>query len=183
MEQIKHFKGENTEQVWHQFETAVRQEGEVFSLKAIFEEADTEIQLLIDIDLGGGFQSGISTTSFTGKVPGMLDFKFALHHQHFIDEIGKFFGMEDIVIGYEEFDDKHIIKTNSAVVCKEVFAHATTRKAIQSLDNFTFYTELLEEEAATGLFLVINEGITDLKELKRLYKAFHDVLLRLKGVV
>jgi hypothetical protein len=183
MEQIKYFKGENTEQVWHQFEKAVKQEGDIFSLKAVFEESGTEIHLLIDIDLGGGFQSGISTTSFTGKVPGMKDFKFALHHQHFIDEIGKFFGMEDIVIGYEEFDDKHIIKTNSAMICKELFAHASTRKAIQSLDNFTFYTEVLEEEEATGLFLIINEGITELKELKKLYKAFQDVLVRLKGVV
>jgi hypothetical protein len=91
--------------------------------------------------------------------------------------------MEDIVIGYEEFDDKHIIKTNSAMICKELFAHASTRKAIQSLENFTFYTEVLEEEEATGLFLIINEGITELKELKKLYKAFQDVLVRLKGVV
>jgi hypothetical protein len=181
MEQIKHFKGETIEQVWHQFETVVKQEGDLFSLKAIFEVSGTEVHLLIDIDLGGGFQSGISTTSFTGKIPGMLDFRFALHHQRFIDEIGKFFGMEDIVIGYEEFDDQHIIKTNSADKCKNVFSHATTRKAIQSLDNFSFYTEVLEEENATGLFLIINEGITELKELRKLYKAFSDVMTKLNS--
>lgn len=180
MEQFKRFTAESTDALWQQFANTIKDDGDLFSCKAVLDNAGKEVQLLIDIDLGGGFQSGISTTTFFGKLTKSTDFRFALHHQHFIDEVGKFFGMEDIVIGYKEFDESLIIKTNNASICKEIFADAATRMTLQQLDNFTFYTEQLEEEGRTGLFLMINEGVTDLTYLKELYVAFFNVLLKLE---
>ena len=54
-----------------------------------------KIVLEIDIDLGGGFESGYETTVFSADLHTAPAFRFAIHEQHFTDEIGKFFGVEE----------------------------------------------------------------------------------------
>ncbi|MCW3109070.1 MAG: hypothetical protein JWQ09_3576, partial [Segetibacter sp.] len=131
-------------------------------------------------DLGGGFESGYETTTLTAPLHALTDFRFAIHEEHFTDEIGKFFGMQDVVIGYEEFDKRLIIKTNDQAKAREIFADASVRTVFQSLENFTFGITTHHSTDSTTkdpfLELIIETGITDVNKLRTIYKAYFSVL-------
>src|SRR5476651_2726315 len=113
--------GTTEDQVWEQIKTDLAKEGNEFDYDVVIDYQGRKIALDIDVDLGGGFESGYATTSFTAELPDHNDFKFALHEEHFMDELGKFFGMQDIKVGYPELDDHLVIKTNDQTKVKAIF--------------------------------------------------------------
>lgn len=177
-------KGDSEEQVWQQINEQFAQNPDPLEYTAVIEHGNQRIVLDIDIDLGGGFESGYETTSFAAPLTTSTNFRFAIHEEHFSDEIGKFFGMEDVVIGYEEFDKKLVIKTNDENKLRSVFADASTRAVFQSLHNFTLSITTHETQGGAEkeafLELSIESGITDLDKLRAVYKAFFSVLTSLQ---
>jgi len=146
-----------------------------------------KIQLDIDIDPGGGFESGFETTTLTAALPDLNGFRFALHHEDFMDVIGKFFGLEDKEIGYAEFDTALIIKTNDAEKTKNIFSDKTARQVFQSLTAFTLHTDkrnINEDTDIKEYFLEfeIERGIVEVVELRRIYAAFAAVLTAIESM-
>ena len=92
-------KGSGEDEIWQQINDQFLQNSDPLEYTAIIEQENRKVILDIDIDLGGGFESGYETTSLTAPLHHTTDFKFAIHEEHFTDEIGKFFGMQDVVIG------------------------------------------------------------------------------------
>jgi hypothetical protein len=147
-----------------------------------------KIQLDIDIDPGGGFESGFETTTLTAALPDLDGFRFAVHHQDFLDVIGKFFGLEDKEIGYPEFDTALIIKTNDVEKIKNIFSDKTARQLFQSLTAFTLHTDrrnINEDTEIKEYFLEfeIERGILDIVELRRIYAAFAAVLTAIESIM
>lgn len=169
---------QNEEQVWQQINAELNDQTEY---KTVIVESNHSITLDIDIDLGGGFESGYSTTTFLCPLHWSSDFRFAVHREHFTDEIGKFFGMQDVEIGYSEFDEKFILKTNNEGKLKEIFADASVRQTLESItQNFTFgithhSTDAEKNEAFLELY--IEDAVTEITLLRKIYKAFLTVLL------
>jgi hypothetical protein len=125
--------------------------------KAIFNHGLTPVSLIIDMDPGGGFEGGFEFTSLSAPVPvqftslkadipGNDPFRFALHEEGFIDKVGKFFGMEDIEIGYEEFDKNIIVKSNDKDKVRAVFADPKVRQVFQTLSDFTIQLSKGDDE-------------------------------------
>ncbi len=172
--------GTTEDEVWQQINTQLLADPDLLEYSVLIEQEDKQIFLAIDIDLGGGFESGYETTTFSAPLHAWPDFKFALHAQHFTDEIGKFFGMQDVVIGYEEFDKNFIIKTNEGDKVRALFADPEVRSVLLSLNDFSFgiHTHHLEDSHKKGPFLelLIDAGITDPTRLRQLYHAFFTVL-------
>ena len=83
---------------------------------------------------------------------------------------GKFFGMEDIEIGFGEFDDKLIIKTNDQLRIREIFSDDAVRAVFQSLTDFTFGITHHHSSGTVHdkpfLELQIEVGITDPARLR-----------------
>jgi hypothetical protein len=132
----------------------------------------------IDIDLGGGFEGGLSTTQLKSAIKADNNFRFAIHKKNLLDDVGKFFGMQDVTIGYKEFDDAFIIKTTDEKRIKEIFADKNTRNTLKSMSHFT----LSVEEGHNGsslLEMYIEEATTDAALLKKIYLAFYSVLLQI----
>lgn len=182
MEDAILIKGNTEQEVWQQIKQQLTAEPGFLNYKAQIEQGGRHLALLIDIDLGGGFQSGISTTTLSARLSDDPGFLFAIHRERLIDNVGKFFGMQDIVIGFPEFDDKMIIKTNDEKRTKKLFGLSPTRKLFNSLSNFSLHIES-EHEHRSGreiyyLVFTIDEGITKLPLLRSIYKAFNDVLRR-----
>src|SRR5882757_3247211 len=75
-------------------------------------QGSTKIFLQIDIDLGGGFESGISFTRFTAPVIHTAGFIFTIRSEGLLEKVEKLFGMKDIIIGYPAFDKKFMIRSN-----------------------------------------------------------------------
>ena len=183
MQPVNIIKGQTEDDVWQQISQQFLGEPEPLAYAVVIEQGDERINIDIDIDLGGGFESGYETTSFTAEITEVIDFEFAIHEESFIDEIGKFFGMQDVVVGYKEFDKQLIIKTNDAVRLKEIFAEEVVRSVIQQLKNFTFGT-VSHHSPESGLKqpfleLLIETGITDVNTLREIYHAYHSVLTNL----
>ena len=182
MAEEKIIRGADEPQVWQQLTSDLQKE-ELLQYNAAIEQDGRQLYLDIDIDLGGGFESGYATTTLTAPVTATGDFEFAIHPQHITDGIGKFFGMQDVVIGYPDFDEKLIIRTNNAAKVKAVFAEDAIREQCLSLPDFTF--ELRHDPDVEGghmLQLVIEEGITQVAVLRSIYHAFYEVLIRISAI-
>jgi hypothetical protein len=92
--------------------------------------------------------------------------------------------MEDIELGYAEFDRKIVVKTNDAERTKNILSDSPMREVIQSLEDFTFHighhhSHNTEVESAF-LELRINDGILDVARLRVIYNAFISVLEKIE---
>lgn len=173
----KTYTGATENQVWHQLAKDITED--TLEYHAIIQQGPVDIYLDIDIDLGGGFEGGYATTTYRAAIDSN-DFRFAIHEEHFTDEIGRFFGMQDIKTGYAELDQHLIIKTNNEAKVKALFANADVRKIFSTLENFDLGISLHDvedtDEKQAFLELNIEDGITDTAILRALYHAFYEVL-------
>jgi hypothetical protein len=173
----KTYTGSTESQIWEQIANDINED--VLEYHAIIQQNSVKIYLDIDIDLGGGFEGGYATTAYRAAVNND-GFKFAIHEEHFTDEIGKFFGMEDIKIGYPELDKHLVIKTNNHDKVKALFAEEAVRQIFTTLENFDFGVRMHSVEGShtdqAFLELNIEDGITDTSALRELYHAFYTVL-------
>ncbi|RKR84970.1 hypothetical protein BDD43_5224 [Mucilaginibacter gracilis] len=173
----KTFIGTTEDEIWQQVAADINDE--VLEYHALLKQADTEIYLDIDIDLGGGFEGGYATTAYRALLS-QHDFKFAVHEEDFTDEIGKFFGMQDVETGYEDLDHHLIIKTNNEAKVKTLFIDANVRRVFTTLEDFDLgiRTHSVDDsdEKQTFLELNIEDGITDAVTLREIYRAFYTVL-------
>jgi hypothetical protein len=151
--------------------------------EAEIDQAGFETLLIIDIDLGGGFESGYATTSFTAPVPVPDNFRLAIHKEGFLDSAGKLFGMQDVVLGYPDFDERFIIKTNDEVKVKALFGDEGVRTTLLSIPHFLLHIGHREIEGIKRnlLELEIEEGITDPATLLGIYHAFFNLLKKISG--
>jgi hypothetical protein len=186
--ETKMIAANNEETVWKRITADLTKENPPLQYHVLIYHDIHKIQLDIDIDPGGGFESGFETTTLTAVVPDLNGFRFALHHEDFLDTIGKFFGLEDKEIGYAEFDNAVIIKTNDVVKTKNIFSDKSARQLFQSLSAFTLHTDTRNINEDTDIkedFLAfeIDRGILDIIELRRIYTAFAAVLIAIESLV
>jgi hypothetical protein len=131
----------------------------------------------------GGLGSGISFTTFRAPLHVADGFRFALHREHFTDGIGKFFGMQDIEIGYPDFDGQVVVKSSDESRVRALFADATLRKSLLTLPDFHFGiipSSRPETDTDTDfLELSVDQGILDSERLRSLYNIFFQTLCEL----
>lgn len=178
MDKEKLITANNIDEIWQQITEDLK--NNEFAYSVIISIQNRKIYLDIDVDPGGGFEGGYQTTTFKSRLEKAGEFRFALHHQGLLDEIGKFFGMEDIETGYPEFDKKVIVKTNDASKVKSLFSEKQTRIPFEDLTDFTFHITQHHidetDKKANFLELSIEEAITEIPRLKMIYDAFAKVL-------
>lgn len=186
MEKYKLVKAENGD-IWQQVAADLENIHFPFTYGANIQHNEFSVMLNIESDAVGGYEPAIPVTGFTtpisiqftslsARINESRDFRFAIHDQGFIDKLGKFFGMEDVLLGYPEFDKKLIVKTNDPERCKNVFAGQEIRNVFQSLSGFNLHIAFYEEGNYAALELNIESAITDIAELKQIYTAFVQVM-------
>jgi hypothetical protein len=181
MEQITIISGNTEDELWQKVTEGLNND-ELLEYEVTLDLAGKKVLLDIDIDPGGGFESGYEFTRLTAGLANNNDFNFAIHHEGFIDTMGKFFGMEDIEIGYPEFDKKLIVKTNDAERVKTIFSDDDVRDTFQSLTEFTLHiaNKDIEGEKEAFLELEIQKGVTDPNELRKIYHSFFSLFTALE---
>lgn len=169
-------------EIWEKISSDFQQNPDLLQYSSIIIYDNTSILLDIDIDPGGGFESGFETTTFMSKLPANYPFRFAIHHQTFIDEIGKFLGMQDVRVGIEEFDKKFIVKTNDEQKVRNIFTDADISNILLSLGDCTLGItshSTGEEEKIPFLEYQTERGLFDVLELQKIYSVFYRVLKKL----
>jgi hypothetical protein len=162
-----------TEQdVWNQLADDLA--NDILEYAVILKQDGNTTALQIDIDPGGGFEGGYAFTSLIAPVANPTDFKFAIHHEGFLDEVGKFLGMQDVKIGHAEFDDNVIVKTNDEEQVKKIFNQDSARNIFINLTDYNMH---ISRHPEPQLKLEIEDGITDVNKLRSIYNSFYAVLL------
>ena len=95
----------------------------------------------------------------------------------------KLLGMEDIQIGYPEFDEAFIIQGNDPAKVQQLFAHEDLRRLITAQPNFQ--VEVKDDEGWFGtefpegideVYFAIPQVIKDVDRLKALFQIFALIL-------
>jgi hypothetical protein len=174
MEDQKIISGRNEQEVWPLIEANLSTDE--YTYDVLIEQAGKRIQLYVDIDPGGGFEGGSELTQIRAPLPVSTVFKFAIHHQGFIDTVGKFFGMQDVITGYPEFDKKVVVSTNNETWIHELFADAEVRDIFSKLENFTLgiHNHHAENSEIDHPWLEFSsdEAYDDPEILKQIYHGF-----------
>jgi hypothetical protein len=175
--------GSSKEEIRQQLTEQFNRNPDQLDYSATIEFEGRKVLIDIDIDLGGGFESGYETTTFLAPLHTEPTFRFAIHEEYFTDEIGKFFGIPDVELGYPEFDKKLLIKTNDPAQLHDVFADPVARSIFQNLEDFTFGTTTHRSKDSDSkipyLELTIETGVTEANRLMEIYDAFYSVLTAL----
>jgi hypothetical protein len=180
METAKIIKGDTEQEVWAELEKDLNIE-EVDHYQVLIKQGNKAIEFIVDIDLGGGFEGGSQYAMLRSPVSNS-NFKFAIHNEDFIDEVGKFFGMQDVETGYEDLDKHLVIKTNDENKVRRIFACDTARNIFIALDSFHcgIHTHSSEGVHQHFLELYVDENVDDLLVLKSLYKVFYNLLIAIE---
>ena len=183
MENEKVIAGATEADVKQQLIADLQREEDWQEYRVTIERAGKRVLLEIDIDPGGGFDSGFATTRFSAAVAALADFRLTVHDRGFLDTAGKWLGMEDVEIGYPELDEKLIIKTNDPAKVKALFADGTVQEALRTLTDFKLRLThgTADEGAENALELLIEEGITDEEKVWSIYAAFYRLLLSVEA--
>jgi hypothetical protein len=159
-----------------------------YNKKSVFNHAGVAVTLIINMDPGSGLQSGFEFSNLNAPLPLQFTslraplvhaggFRFVLHEEGVLDKVGKVFGMEDVEIGYQDFDKQLIVKTNNPDRVKKIFDNAEARELFQSLTDFRLsITHDTENDEAAILELMIDKAYTKSKELRGIYQAFVFIL-------
>lgn len=130
--------------------------------------------------------TGKSSTTYTRMRAPFVDndrFYFKIYRHGVFSEIGKAFGMQDIAVGYPEFDDNYIIKSNNEATVVKLFTNQRIRELIEMQPRVSL--EIKESEGMFGPAFREDEGelyflsvgvIKDIELLKSLFELFSEVL-------
>ncbi len=110
-------------------------------------------------------------------------FKLLITQQGFIDNVVKLFGAQDIQIGDKQFDKKFLVKSNDEGKALLTLSNNSITKALLDLKtirlDITDGEGLFSEKPTQGLFMlyfVLDEKITSMDQLNKLYRLFGDTL-------
>ena len=110
-------------------------------------------------------------------------FRFTIYRRGVFTALGKLLGMQDVEVGYEEFDRDFVIKGNDENKLRQLFANAKLRDLISAQKDIKFSVK--DDEGWFGakfpdgvdeLAFVVAGIIKDIDRLKKLFELFAETL-------
>ena len=130
--------------------------------------------------------SGESSTVYTRMRAPYVNpdgFRFKIYRKNIFSDIGKWFGAQDVDVGYEPFDQDFVIKGNDEGKLRLLFANARIRELISAQPHIRFTVKDDEgwfgavfPEHVDELYFEVVGVITDVEQLKLLYELFAETL-------
>lgn len=139
--------------------------------------------VILDIDIhpDRGEENEKPVTSFSAQLPDQTNFRFKIAKQKLKQEIGKLFGMQDVIIGQPLFDKRFLIQSNDEEKVKKLFSTPEMTDILLKYPVIDFKIRERKiganQEIVLGLYL--EGGITEPEKLKDLYQPFKTVLEQL----
>jgi hypothetical protein len=139
-------------------------------------------------------QTGTSTvsTDFTrirASYAARDDFKFVIYRNGLFSTIAKFFGAQDVTVGYPEFDEAFIIKGNDESKVCSLFRNTKIRELMLSQDAIRLevmeHESMWDEKLPDGVFqlyYISEEIMMDLEQLKTLHRLYIEILNQLAKI-
>ncbi|WP_353094330.1 hypothetical protein [Tissierella praeacuta] len=188
MSLLRDIFGPSQEEVWSQFAEEIEadfiEEGFWKSKKIVAKFENWVITL--DTYAQSTGKSSVTYTRIRAPYINKDGFNFKIYHSGLFSEIGKTFGMQDVEIGYPEFDEKFIIKGNDEKKLVELFSNDKIRELINAQNSM--HLEVKDDEGWFGsefpdgvdeLYFQTVGVIRDIELLRSLYTLFVLVLNKL----
>ena len=130
--------------------------------------------------------TGKSSTTYTRiRAPYINkdNFRFTIYRKSIFSGIGKALGMQDVEIGYPQFDDDFIIKGNDENLLRTLFANIKIRELISAQPRI--HLQVKDDEGYFGsqfprgvdeLYFQTVGVIKDTQRLRQLFELFSEVL-------
>jgi len=110
-------------------------------------------------------------------------FRFSIHRRNLFSDIGEWLGMQDLKVGYEDFDKDFVIKGSDEQKCRQLFANARLRALISSQKDIKFAVKDDEgwfgptfPERVDELVFIVAGVIKDIERLKQFFELFSETL-------
>ncbi|MCB2409801.1 hypothetical protein [Hymenobacter lucidus] len=180
MDTIRTFSANTEDALWQQVLADMAYQKDDWEYTADLDQAGYRTRFSIEIDLGGGFESGIELTTFTAIVPRRIPFRFALHEQDWMHKMGKLLGLTDVELGDPEIDAAYIITTNDPATLHDLLADETLRQTLLRYQELRLDLAPESEMPESDVLLTFTKeaAITDPEQLREIYHLFYSILRR-----
>ena len=183
--------GPSKKEIWKQLSEEINAnyiEGDLFKGSRIEYNHKNWIIYLDTYSISTG-KSSITYTRMRAPFINLKDFYFKIYRGSIFSKIGKTFGMQDIEIGYNWFDNDFIIKGNDELLLRRFFQNHKIRDLIQKQSKIDF--EIKKNEGKFGPKFNYNENelsfinigvIKDKERLNDLFNLFTMVLNEFESI-
>ncbi|MCW3081543.1 hypothetical protein [Segetibacter sp.] len=170
--------GESEDEVWKIIADQLNNKKDDLDYTAQFDTQNYCVTLDIDIHPDRGEDNDKPVTSFSVDLPDETEFRFKIQKQGLKHEIGKLFGMQDVVIGHREFDKKFLIQSNDADKVKELLSDTEVSEELlkHPIVDFKIRERKIGANKEIVLGLELEGGITEPNTLKSVFQPYKAVL-------
>lgn len=128
-------------------------------------------------------KSSVTYTRMRAPYVNADGFRFKVYREGLFSKVGKFFGMQDVLAGFPEFDREFVIQGNDEHKLRLLFAHPRIRELIRAQPQIAF--EVRDDEGWFGprfpqdvdeLVFTVAGVIKDVQRLKLLFSLFAHTL-------
>lgn len=169
--QQKIITGKTDDEIWKKVAADLKDNPDLLQYNAVLDQQGSQVAFIIDIDPGGGFESGYAITQFIAPLNNAA-FQLSIHKQGFFQEAGKLFGLQDINVGNPDIDKKFMIRSDKEAIVKRIFAMDAVCSLLLSLGDIRLHTSLKENNDGNNksyLEISIEDGITNTVTLRKMY--------------
>jgi hypothetical protein len=184
---LRNLFGPSRDEIWQQFAAAV---GGNFSEGGFWNGGKVEAThgqwtVTLDTYTVSTGKSSITYTRMRAPYVNPDGFQFNIYRQGIFSNIGKKLGMQDVTVGYPQFDEDFIIKGNDEAKLRRLFANAKIRELIAAQPEINFCVRDDEQKFWGGrnfpsgvdeLYFQVTGVIKDVDRLKLLYDLFSEAL-------
>ena len=179
--------GPSRDEIWQQFAAAVGgsfNEGGFWNGSKV-EAAHGQWVVTLDTYTVSTGKSSVTYTRMRAPYVNPDGFQFNIYREGFFSNFGKKLGMQDVTVGYPQFDEDFIIKGNNEWKLRRLFANEKIRDLISAQPDIHFSVRNDEEKFWGGrnlpsgvdeLYFQVVGVIKDIDRLKLLYDLFSETL-------
>jgi hypothetical protein len=179
--------GPSKEEIWQQFcaETGGSIVDGGFWKGSKVEARHGEWTVTLDTYTVSTGKSSITYTRMRAPYVNPDGFTFTIYRKGVFSDIGKWLGMQDVTVGYPEFDEVFIIKGNDEQKLQKLFSNQKIRELIIAQPDIRFSVVDDEQkfwgssgfpQGVDELYFQVVGVIKDVERLKLLYELFSETL-------
>lgn len=183
--------GPSRKEIWEKLSAEIHAEyieGGIWKGDKVQAHVDNWIVVLDTYTVSTG-KSSITYTRMRAPFKNLEKLYFKIYREGLFSNLGKLFGMQDISVGYEKFDENFIIKSNNEIKIKQLFSYEKVRELIEAQPDISL--EIKDDEGYFGdyfpkdadeLYFLAPGVIKDIEQLKELFELFSEVLKELSNL-
>ena len=180
--------GPSKDEIWQQFSAATGgqfSEGGFWKGSSRVDARHGDWIVTLDTFTVSTGKSSATYTRMSAPYANPDGFNFNVYRKGIFSDLGKMLGMQDVNVGYPDFDEAFIIKGNDEAKLRRLFANPKIRELISAQPQIRFCVQEIERgfwsraEVPAGvdmLYFQVGGVIKDVERLKQLYELFSETL-------